>query len=135
MGGYGIILSAGQVIAAFLWAQMEEAEMITSIRLRLWEQYHQALAPLEDSGFLRRPIIEEDAQHNAHMYYILLNNLTERSRVISQLKEMGIHTVFHYVPLHSSPAGKRFARTHGDLPHTEYVSEGIVALAVVGGFG
>jgi dTDP-4-amino-4,6-dideoxygalactose transaminase len=123
------------VIAAFLWAQMEEADHITSGRLSLWERYHQALAPLEATGWLRRPIIPEAARHNAHMYYILLNSLAMRSHLIAKLKEAGILAVFHYVPLHLSPAGKRFARTHGDLPHTEQLADRLLRLPLWLGLG
>ena len=125
----------GEVIAAFLWAQMEEADHITSSRLSLWERYHQALAPLEAAGRLRRPIIPEAARHNAHMYYILLNSLSMRSHLIAKLKEAGILAVFHYVPLHLSPAGKRFARTHGDLPYTEQLADRLLRLPLWLGLG
>jgi dTDP-4-amino-4,6-dideoxygalactose transaminase len=108
----------GEVIAAFLWAQMEEAQSITRNRLDIWHRYHEALAPLEEAGKLRRPIIPEGCQHNAHMYYILLESLKKRTEVIAQLKEQGVHAVFHYVPLHSSPAGKKYGRASGELRHT-----------------
>jgi dTDP-4-amino-4,6-dideoxygalactose transaminase len=118
----------GEVIAAFLWAQMEEAESITVKRLAIWDQYHAALAPLDTAGMLRRPIIPESCQHNAHMYYILLDSLAVRSHVIQELKAVGINAVFHYVPLHLSPAGKRLARVHGNLPHTEHLAERLLRL-------
>ena len=118
----------GEVIAAFLWAQMEEAQSITNRRLSIWQQYHEALASLELQGKLRRPIIPEDCQHNAHMYYILLDSLNTRTRVIEGLKQQGINAVFHYVPLHLAPAGKKYARTHGDLIHTEQLSECLLRL-------
>ena len=87
----------GEVIAAFLWAQMEETESLTRRRLDLRYHYHEALAPLEAQGALRRPVIPETCQHNAHMYYILLQSLTQRTEVIQRLKEQGVHTVFHYI--------------------------------------
>ena len=118
----------GEVIAAFLWAQMEEAESITVKRLAIWNQYHAALDPLDTAGMLRRPIIPESCQHNAHMYYILLDSLAVRSHVIQELKAVGIKAVFHYVPLHLSPAGKRLARVHGNLPHTEHLAERLLRL-------
>ena len=118
----------GEVIAAFLWAQMEEAESITVKRLAIWNQYHAALDPLDTAGMLRRPIIPESCQHNAHMYYILLDSLAVRSHVIQELKAVGINAVFHYVPLHLSPAGKRLARVHGNLPHTEHLAERLLRL-------
>jgi dTDP-4-amino-4,6-dideoxygalactose transaminase len=118
----------GEVIAAFLWAQMEEAQNITQKRLDIWHRYHEALAPLEESGKLRRPIIPDDCQHNAHMYYILLESLEKRTEVIAKLKDHGVHAVFHYVPLHSSPAGKKHARASGALRHTDDLSDRLLRL-------
>jgi dTDP-4-amino-4,6-dideoxygalactose transaminase len=118
----------GEVIAAFLWAQMEEAQSITKKRLDIWHCYHEALAPLEAAGKLRRPVIPEGCQHNAHMYYILLESLEKRTDVIAQLKEQGILAVFHYVPLHSSPAGKKYARSSGELRHTNNMADRLLRL-------
>jgi dTDP-4-amino-4,6-dideoxygalactose transaminase len=117
-----------EIIAAFLWAQMEDAEAITARRLALWQRYHEALADLEAEGRLRRPQIPADCAHNAHMYNILLPSLDDRQRFIDTLKGRGIQPVFHYVPLHSSPAGRRFGRAHGQLPHTDALSERLVRL-------
>ncbi|MFH2139926.1 MAG: dTDP-4-amino-4,6-dideoxygalactose transaminase [Pseudomonadota bacterium] len=118
----------GEIIAAFLWAQMEEADSITQKRLAIWQNYHEALAPLEQAGVLRRPIIPENCQHNAHMYYILLDSLEKRSMLIEKLKEQGVNAVFHYVPLHSSPAGKRYGRVHGSMAITQDFSDRLVRL-------
>lgn len=118
----------GELIAAFLWAQLEEANTITIERLKLWSQYHQRLEALENSGLIRRPIIPEHCQHNAHMYYILVSPNIERQAVISELKNRGINTVFHYVPLHSSPGGLRYGRTHGDIQNTNKLSEQVIRL-------
>ena len=118
----------GEVIAAFLWAQMEEAQNITQMRLDIWHQYHQALAPLEAAGKLRRPIIPEGCQHNAHMYYILLESLDKRTEVIARLKEQNINAVFHYVPLHSSPAGRKYGRACGELTNTNDLSDRLLRL-------
>ena len=118
----------GEVIAAFLWAQMEEAQNITQRRLDLWQRYHEALPPLEEAGKLRRPIIPEGCQHNAHMYYILLESLEKRTAVIARLKEHSVNAVFHYVPLHSSPSGKKFGRTSGEFRHTDNLSERLLRL-------
>ncbi|MBI3481175.1 MAG: dTDP-4-amino-4,6-dideoxygalactose transaminase [Nitrosomonadales bacterium] len=118
----------GEVIAAFLWAQMEEAESITQRRLDIWQRYHEALAPLEAAGKLRRPIIPEGCRHNAHMYYILLESLEKRTEVIARLKEQNVNAVFHYVPLHSAPAGKQYGRSHGELPHTGNLSDRLLRL-------
>ena len=116
------------IVAAFLWAQMEEAEAITKRRLDLWDQYHEGLRSCEEGRILRRPIIPEECQHNAHMYYIFLQSLEHRTKVIHQLMDKGIHAVFHYVPLHSSPAGKRFARTHGTMKNTDNASNQLLRL-------
>ena len=118
----------GEVIAAFLWAQMEEAQNITQRRLDLWQRYHEALSPLEVAGKLRRPFIPEGCQHNAHMYYILLETLAKRTAVITQLKAHNVNAVFHYVPLHSSPAGKKYGRTSGELRHTDNLSDRLLRL-------
>jgi len=118
----------GELIAAFLWAQLEEAERITNERLTIWQRYHALLAPLETKGLLRRPIVPEDCQHNAHMYYVLLSRDVDRQELLREFKRNDIFSVFHYVPLHSSPAGKRYGRAHGDLEITTLQSERLVRL-------
>lgn len=122
-----------ELIAAFLWAQLEESERITDDRLAIWENYHTILEPLETAGVLRRPIVPEDCQHNAHMYYVLLPEDMDREKVLSLLKSNGISSVFHYVPLHSSPAGKRFARMSGELNVTVSHSERLLRLPLWAG--
>ena len=118
----------GEIIAAFLWAQMEEADAITGCRMAIWERYHEALKHLEGEGRLRRPIVPMHCQYNAHMYYVLLDSLATRTRVIDELKQQGIHTVFHYVPLHSSPCGRRYGRTDDDLAVTDSISASLIRL-------
>lgn len=118
----------GELTAAFLWAQMEEAEGITRRRLALWDRYHEAFAAAEAAGKLRRPIIPADCEHNAHMYYLLLPSLERRTAFIEALKAQGIYSVFHYVPLHDAPAGRRLGRAHGDLRVTSEMSERLVRL-------
>lgn len=118
----------GELTAAFLWAQLEEAQSITAQRLVNWERYHAMLAPLEAKGVLRRPVIPEGCQHNAHMYYVLLAPEIDRQAVLSELKRHEIFSVFHYVPLHSSPAGQRYGRAHGALDITNRLSERLVRL-------
>lgn len=118
----------GEVIAAFLWAQMEEAQHITHTRLDTWRRYHESFAALEMAGILSRPKIPENCHHNAHMYYILLASLEKRTNLISKLKEKGVNTVFHYVPLHSSPAGQKYGRVHGSMAITQNVSDRLVRL-------
>lgn len=109
----------GEVIAAFLWAQLEEAERITQQRLAIWEVYQQLLAPLAADGLLTQPVIPDNCQHNAHMYYVILSPDIDRQKVLERLKQQGINAVFHYVPLHSSPAGKHFGRAQGELKVTD----------------
>lgn len=118
----------GELIAAFLWAQLEDAQSITDKRLASWDIYHAALAPLEARGLLRRPIVPADCQHNAHMYYVLLAPGINRQIVLEALKRNNIYSVFHYVPLHSSPAGQRYGRTHGSMEVTDRQSERLVRL-------
>jgi dTDP-4-amino-4,6-dideoxygalactose transaminase len=115
-------------IAAFLFAQLEQAEDITKRRMQKWQIYHDALEDLEKKGDLRRPIIPADCQHNAHMYYILLDSLKQRTDLIAKFKAQDIHPVFHYIPLHSAPAGKKFARAHGDMKNTDSLSERLLRL-------
>lgn len=118
----------GEVIAAFLCAQLEDAQAITKKRLDIWQKYHESLEELERRGYLRRPIISADCSHNAHMYYILLNSLHERTLVIQKLATLEINSVFHYVPLHSSPAGLKYGRLHGSLKHTEDLANRVLRL-------
>ena len=124
-----------EITAAFLWAQLEEAERITRERLAIWQRYHEWLAPLEQRGLLRRPIVPADCQHNGHMYYVLLSPEHDRQIVLDQLKANGIHAVFHYIPLHSSPAGLRFGRAHGELPLTTSLSQRLIRLPIWIGLG
>jgi len=118
----------GELIAAFLWAQLEEAQTITNRRLAAWNYYHVALLPLEEKGLLRRPIVPDDCQHNAHMYYVLLAPEIDRQAVLKVLKENEIFAVFHYIPLHSSPAGQRYGRVHGSMNVTDTLSECLLRL-------
>jgi len=118
----------GELVAAFLWAQLEQADAITRERLARWEYYHDLLEPLERSGALRRPVIPAECEHNAHMYYVLLDSRLDRQAVLDELKRNGIGAVFHYVPLHSSPAGQRYGRAHGRLEVTDSLSERLVRL-------
>lgn len=118
----------GELISAFLWAQMEEADAITQRRLKLWENYHQWFAQAEKEGKLRRPVVPAHCGHNAHMYYLLLPSLEKRTVFIDRMRERGINCVFHYVPLHSAPAGLRYGRSHGDLSVTNDLSDRLVRL-------
>ena len=118
----------GEILAAFLWAQMEEADQITRRRRNIWEQYHQWLEPLEKTEKARRPIVPDDCVHNAHMYYMLLPSLSKRAAFISALKEQNIQSVFHYVPLHSAPMGKKHGRVVGEMTRTLAASDQLVRL-------
>lgn len=124
-----------EIIAAFLWAQMQEAEAITEERLRIWQRYHEALAPLEEAGVLRRPVIPAGCRHNAHMYYILLESLEKRTQLIAEYRRRDVSAVFHYVPLHSSPAGRKFGRVSGEMTHTENLADRLLRLPLWVGLG
>lgn len=118
----------GELIAAFLWAQLNEAEDILSRRLAIWGRYHDRLAALEKKGLLRRPYVPPHCTHNAHIYYIILSEIFDRQDVIAKLKSSGVHAVFHYVPLHSAPAAQRYTRVHGSLEVTQRQSERLIRL-------
>ncbi len=120
----------GELIAAFLWAQFEEAERMTHNRLASWAGYHAQLQSLEDAGKLRRPIVPEHCTHNAHMYYVLLEAGIDRDRLIAAMRAEGIYPVFHYVPLHDSPAGIRYGRTAGNLAVTTDYAERVLRLPI-----
>jgi dTDP-4-amino-4,6-dideoxygalactose transaminase len=118
----------GEIVAAFLWAQMEDADAITARRLAIWTKYHRSLADLEMHGGARRPIVPPDRTHNGHLYYLLLPDLAARTAFIERLKTKGISAVFHYIPLHSSPFGRSVARAVGDLAETTAASDRLVRL-------
>lgn len=118
----------GELIAAFLWAQLEVAESITEKRLAAWNYYHELFAALEMEGLLRRPVVPAHCQHNAHMYYILLPEHQDRQVVLDGLKAQQINAVFHYVPLHSSPAGLQLGRVHGEMTTTDSMSARLIRL-------
>ena len=118
----------GEIVAAFLWAQMEEADAINKRRLEIWALYHEAFAGLEEAKKVRRPIIPHECLHNAHMYYLLLPSLARRTGFIDQLKAKSINTVFHYIPLHSSPRGRTAGRVVGDMKNTDSTGDQLVRL-------
>jgi dTDP-4-amino-4,6-dideoxygalactose transaminase len=118
----------GELISAFLWAQLEVAEQITQQRIDIWNEYHRLLESLENRGLLRRPIIPDHCQHNAHMYYVLLSENLPRDEILQKMKSRGIGAIFHYIPLHSSPAGKKFGRTSGELINTDSCAERVIRL-------
>ncbi|ADU67474.1 dTDP-4-amino-4,6-dideoxygalactose transaminase [Pantoea sp. At-9b] len=114
--------------AAYLWAQLEVAERINQQRLRLWHHYYAALQPLAAAGRIDLPVVSDNCRHNAHMFYIKLRDSHDRQALINWMKEAEILTVFHYIPLHSSPAGERFGRFHGDDVVTTRESERLLRL-------
>jgi dTDP-4-amino-4,6-dideoxygalactose transaminase len=118
----------GEFSAAFLWAQLEDARRITAERLVIWQRYQEMLASLEARGVVRRPVVPEGCRHNGHMYYVLLVPGVDRRAILDTLNRNGIQAVFHYVPLHSSPAGLHYGRTHGDLALTTSVSQQLIRL-------
>lgn len=120
----------GELTAAFLCAQLEEANLITSERIKLWNFYHEALSSYENENLLRRPIIPESCEHNSHMYYVLLPIGVNRDLVLQFMKKAGINAVFHYVPLHSSPAGKLYGRCQEDMSATNEMSRRIIRLPI-----
>ena len=107
---------------------MQEADAITTKRLSIWNRYDIGFEEFEHFGLLRRPVVPTYVRHNAHMYYLLLRNISERTDFIETMKQNMINCVFHYVPLHSSPAGKRYSRAHGSLSATNFMSERLVRL-------
>jgi dTDP-4-amino-4,6-dideoxygalactose transaminase len=116
------------VTAAFLLAQLENADTLVAERLRIWHRYHDAFEPLERLGVLRRPTIPEGCVHNGHIYYVLLSSAGARPQTLESLRKRGIDAVFHYVPLHSAPAGRRFGRTSGTLTVTDDVAARLLRL-------
>lgn len=118
----------GEIMAAFLHAQLEHAPALTAERQRVWHRYHEAFAGLEREGRVRRPIVPPECGHNGHLYYLLLPDLAARTRLIARLKARGVMALFHYVPLHDSPAGRRFGRAHGALDVTTGASDRLVRL-------
>lgn len=118
----------GELIAAFLAAQLEHMEAINARRMAIWNRYHEGLAATESAGRLKRPVVPPGATHNGHLYYALLRDLDDRSRVIERLNAEGIAAVFHYVPLHSAPAGRRLGRVEGPMTHTDHAGDCLMRL-------
>lgn len=114
--------------AAYLYAQLEEADKINQFRLQRWEQYYDGLQDLKGAGHIELPYIPEYCEHNAHMFYIKAKDIEERSKLIAYLKENGVLSVFHYIPLHGAPAGKTYGRFHGEDRYTTKESERLVRL-------
>jgi dTDP-4-amino-4,6-dideoxygalactose transaminase len=116
------------VSAAYLWGQLEVAEEINEFRLKVWNRYYNGLLELEKEGFIELPTIPKHCRHNGHIFYIKVENLNIRTKLLNFLKEQGILAVFHYVPLHSSPAGQRYGRFNGVDKFTTKESERLIRL-------
>lgn len=114
--------------AGYLWAQLEMADEINEKRLSLWEQYYELLTPLAEEGVIELPVVPEGCVHNAHMFYIKTKDIEERTRFIDYAKENGFWPVFHYIPLHTAPAGLKFGRFFGEDRYTTRESERLVRL-------
>lgn len=125
---YGSSYLPSDMNAAYLWAQLEEAEKINKKRLEIWNFYHEKLAGLAEKGWIEQPFVPDYATHNAHMYYIKVKDLETRTKLLDYMKEQGILSVFHYVPLHSSKAGMMFGRFHGEDIYTTRESERLLRL-------
>ena len=114
--------------AAYLWGQLENADGINNYRLKIWNQYNIALKPLEERGIIELPVIPDECEHNAHMYYIKCKDMETRQEFINYMKSQGVLCVFHYVPLHSAPAGVKFGRFFGVDKYTTSDSDRLVRL-------
>jgi dTDP-4-amino-4,6-dideoxygalactose transaminase len=124
----------GELTASFLAAQLENAECTTQKRIRIWNKYHKILEDLEKTERIRRPIISSECQHNGHIYYVLLHKNYNRDQVLKKMNDKGVNAVFHYHPLHSSPAGLKYGRTPYLLDITEDISERLIRLPMWIGF-
>lgn len=125
---YGSSYLPSDMNAAYLWAQLEKADEINQDRLRSWDRYREGLADLEERGLIELPTIPDDCVHNAHMFYIKTKNLDERTALIDHLKAQNIWATFHYIPLHSAPAGLRYGRFNGEDEVTTSESDRLVRL-------
>ena len=121
--------------AAYLYAQLEEADRINEDRKASWNEYYEMLTPLADTGRIELPVIPEECEHNAHMFYIKVKDIEERTELAAFLKRKGILAVFHYVPLHSAPAGSKFGRFHGEDRYTTNTFERLLRLPMFYGLG
>ena len=126
--GYGSSYLPSELNVAYLCAQLEKFDEINDKRLKIWNYYDEMLKPLAEKGLIEQPYVPEYAQHNAHMYYIKVKDLDERTKLIRYLREKDVMSVFHYIPLHSSKAGLRFGRFHGEDVYTTKESERLLRL-------
>ena len=114
--------------AAYLWAQLLKAEEIYDNRMASWNRYYEELSGLADAGYIELPYVPEECRHNAHMFYIKAKDLEERTELISYLKENGVMAVFHYIPLHTAPAGQKYGDFRGEDKYTTAESERLARL-------
>lgn len=121
------------IIAALLWSQLEQADYIQQRRHAIWQYYHEMFAPWETQQRVQRPTIPEGCQHNAHLYYLLLEDLETRTALLNHLKSQGIQSTFHYVPLHSAPAGLKYGRVAGSMDYTNNLSDRLLRLPMGAG--
>lgn len=126
--GYGSSYLPSELNVAYLWAQLQQFDQIQEKRMAIWNYYDKALKPLAEAGYIEQPCIPDYAQHNAHMYYIKAKDLETRTDLIKYMKEKGVLTVFHYIPLHLSEAGKKFGRFSGEDVYTTRESERLMRL-------
>jgi dTDP-4-amino-4,6-dideoxygalactose transaminase len=117
-----------ELVAAFLYAQLEECEQITRQRKKIFNRYLDQLKPLEEKGFIRLPHAPPEVNHNAHLFYMILHEEEQRDALIGFLRKRGIHAVFHYIPLHTSPMGQKFGYGNDDLPITRGIANRLVRL-------
>ena len=125
---YGSSYLPSDMNAAYLYAQLELADEINNARLACWDRYYENLKPLADAGYIELPVIPEGCVHNAHMFYIKAVDLEVRTALIDYLKANGVYAVFHYIPLHSAPAGLKYGRFHGEDKYTTKESERLLRL-------
>jgi len=124
----GSSFQPSELNAAFLWPQLEHCDRTTERRLELWRQYHAAFADLEMRGLVRRPVVPDECTHNAHLYYLLLPEGAPRAEILQRLNQAGVNAIFHYVPLHLAPAGRRWGRVASPMIHTESAAARLIRL-------
>lgn len=125
---YGSSYLPSDMAAAYLWGQLEQADKINCNRLATWQFYYDELMPLAEAGLVQLPVIPQDRTHNGHMFYVVCKGIDQRTAFIDHLKDWGVSSVFHYVPLHSSPAGEKFGRFHGKDENTTRISDCLTRL-------
>ena len=118
------------VSAAYLWGQLEKAEEIRDDRLKSWNRYYERLKDLEAKGFIELPYIPKECLHNGHIFYIKVDNLDIRNRLLKYLQSNGVMAVFHYIPLHSSKAGLKYGRFNGEDIYTTQESQRLIRLPI-----